>query len=83
MLNLPYRPMLEKIEIRQHGEGHDLCSHPSEESFWFLCIIAYHHEMVIQLRKNFLNSLSETFVDPSRQCAVLLVQPIRHIKGLC
>ena len=41
---------------------------------------AYHHEVVIQLRKDGLNSLSETFVGPSGLCPVFLVQPIRHIK---
>lgn len=73
--------MIEKIEIQQHSEGRDLCSHPSKESYRLLCVIAYHHEMVTKLRKDCLNSLSETFVDPSTQCPVLLVQPIRHIKG--
>ena len=35
---------------------------------------AYHHEVVIQLRKDGLNSLSEMFVGSCGRCPVLLVQ---------
>ena len=73
--------MIEKIEILQHGEGRYLGSHPGEEVRRLLGIVAFHHEVVIQLRKDSLNSLSESFVGPSWLCPVLLVQPIRHIKG--
>ena len=73
--------MIEKIEILQHGECRNLGSHPREEARSLLGIIAYHHEMVIQLRKDSLNSLSEAFLGPRWRCPVLLVQPIRHIKS--
>ena len=73
--------MIEKIEILQHCEGCNLGSHPCEEASRLLCIVAYHHEMVIQLRKDCFNSLSETLVGPCGRCPVLLVQPIRSIKG--
>ena len=72
--------MIEKIEILQHCEGRYLGSHPREEARRFLCIVAYHHELVIELRKDRLNSLPKTLVGPGRRCPVLLVQPIRHIK---
>ena len=73
--------MIEKIEILQHGEGCNHGSHPREEARGFLCIVAYHHEVVIQLRKDSLNSLSETLVGPRRWRPVFLVQPVRDIKG--
>ena len=73
--------MIEKIEILQHCECRHLGSRPRKEAKRLLCIIAYHHEMVIELRKDGLNSLSETFVGPRGRCPILLVQPIRHIKG--
>jgi len=72
--------MIEKIEILQHGEGRNLGSHPCEETRRLLGIVAYHHEVVIQLRKDCFNSLSETLVGPCGRCPVLLVQPIRYIK---
>ena len=73
--------MIEKIEILQHGEGRYLVRHLREEARRFLGIVAYHHEMVIQLRKYCLNSLPKTFLGPGGRCQVLLVQPVRHIQG--
>ena len=73
--------MIEKIEILQHGEGRDLSSHSCEETSRFLCVVAYHHELVIELRKDRLDSLSETLVGPCGRCPVLLVQSVRDIKG--
>ncbi len=78
---MPNGPMIEKIEILQHGECCDLCSHSCEEAIRFLCIVAYHHELVIELGKDRLDSLSETLVGPCRRCPVLLVQPVRDIKS--
>ena len=73
--------MIEKIKILQHGKGSHFGSHPSEEAFWLLCIIAYHHEVVVQLRKDRLDSLSKALVCPRRLSPVLLVKPIRHFKS--
>ena len=73
--------MIEKIEILQHGKGSYFCGHPCEESRWLLCIVAYHHEMVIQLGEDGLYSLSEASVSPDGRCPVFLVQPVRDFKG--
>ena len=43
--------MIDKIEILQHSECRHLGFHSGEETAWLLRIVAYHHEMVIQLRK--------------------------------
>ena len=72
--------MIEKIDILQHGEGSHLGFHSGKEAAWLLCIVAYHHEVVIQLRKDGLNPLSETFVGPCRWSPVLLVQPVWDVK---
>ena len=72
--------MIEKIDILQQREGSHLGFHSGEEAAWLLGIVAYHHELVIQLRKDCLNSLSEAFVGPCRWSPVLLVQPVRDIK---
>ena len=73
--------MIEKIEILQYSEGSDLSSHSCEEALRFLCIVSYHHELVVKLGKDRLNSLPETLVCPCAWCPVLLVQPVRDIKG--
>ena len=72
--------MIEKIDILQHGEGSHLCFHSGKEAAWLLGIVAYHHEVVIQLRKDGLDSLSEAFVCPCRWSPVFLVQPVWDIK---
>ena len=73
--------MIEKIEILQHGEGRYLSCHSSEETSRFLCIVAYQHELVIELRKDSLNSLPETLVRPCGRCPVLLILPVRDVEG--
>lgn len=73
--------MIEKIEILQHREGCDFGCHSCEEAWCLLCIVAYHHQMVVQLGEDRLNSLSVPFVNPQRRSPVLLVQPIWYFKG--
>ena len=73
--------MIEKIEILQQGKGRDLCCHPCEESFRLLCIVAYHHELAFELRKDRFDSLSKTLVGPCMCRPVLLVQSVRDIEG--
>ena len=72
--------MIDMIEILQHRECCDLRRHSCEEAPRLLRIVAYHHELVIQLREYSLNSLSETLIRPRRRSPILLVQPIRHLK---
>ena len=64
---MPYWLMIEKIEILQHGECRNLGCHPRKEAIWLLCVIAYHHEMVILSREHRLDSLSGAFVDPGER----------------
>ena len=49
--------MIKKIEILQHSECGNLSFHSRKVAARFLGVVAYHHEMVIQLRKDGLNSL--------------------------
>ena len=72
--------MIEKIKILQHSKGSNFSSHSGKEAFWLLCIVSYHHEMVVQLREDRLDSLSETLVCPRRLFPVLLVKPVRYFK---
>lgn len=72
--------MIEKIEILQHCEGSDFCCHPCEETLWLLCVVAYHHHMVVQLGEHRFNSLSVSPIGPAWWSPVLLVQPVRYFK---
>ena len=78
MFHLPDGLMIDKIEILQDGERRDLGRHSSKESFWFLCIVAY-HQMIIQLREHGLKSLSEPLVLPCGRFPVLLIEPVWSI----
>ena len=72
--------MIEKIEILQHRESCNFCCHPCKEALWLLCIVAYHHQVVVQLREHRFYSLSEFLVNPCWWSPVLLVQPVWHFK---
>lgn len=72
--------MIEKIEIQQHRESCNFCCHPCKEALWLLCIVAYYHQVVVQLREHRFYSLSEFLVSPCRWSPVLLVQPVWHFK---
>ena len=73
--------MIDKIEILQLGESRNLGRHSCEEATRLLRIVAYRQELVPQLGKDRFNSLSESLVCPRRRSPILLVQPIRHLKG--
>lgn len=64
--------MIEKIEILRHREYGNFGGHPCEKTSRLLHIVAYHHELVVKLRKERLDSLSEMFVGPFRRIPVLL-----------
>ena len=72
--------MIEEIEILQHDKSCDFGCHSGEEAWLLLGVVAYHHQMVVQLREDRLNSLSVPFVSPQRRSPALLVQPIRNFK---
>ena len=41
--------MIELIEILSHRENCDFGYHSCEEALWLLGIVAYHHQMVVEL----------------------------------
>jgi hypothetical protein len=64
--------MIEKIEILQHGEYGNFVGHPCEKASTLLRKVAYPHELVVKLRKDRLDSLSESLVGPYGLIPVLL-----------
>lgn len=72
--------MIEEIEILQHGECCYLCCHPCEESLRLLCIVSYHHQMVVQLGEHRLDSPTVFPIGPGWRSPVLLVQPVWYFK---
>lgn len=73
--------MIGKIEILQYNESRYHVGHSCEEVKRFLCMMAYHYEIVIQSRKDSFNSLSKSLICPCWWHPVLLVQPVWNNKG--
>ena len=72
--------MIEGIEILQHGECRHFGCHSRKETIWLLSVVAYHHELVVQLGEHRFYSLSEPLVSPCGWLPVLLVEPVGHIQ---
>ena len=53
--------MIDLIDILQDCKSRHFGRDAGEESLWLLCVIAYHHELIIELREesfdSFLNRL--------------------------
>ena len=53
--------MIDEIDILQDCKSRHFGRDAGEESLWLLCVIAYHHELIIELREEsfdfFLNRL--------------------------
>lgn len=74
-------PMIHKVDILQNRESRDFSRDAGKKALWLLCVIAYHHELIIELRKERLDSFAELFVRPYRRTPVLLIETIRNFKG--
>ena len=73
--------MINKIEILQHSESCDFSCDPCKQARGLFGVITQHHQMVIELGKHCLNSLSILFVSPRSWLPVLLVEPIGYFKN--
>lgn len=56
--------MIEKLEILQYGESCYFGIYSGEEALWLLGIVTYHHQMVVELGEDRLNSLPVPLVSP-------------------
>ena len=43
--------MIDEIDILQDCKSRHFGRYAGEESLWLLCVIAYHHELIIELRE--------------------------------
>ena len=72
--------MIDVIDILHDCKSRDFGRDAGNETLWLLCIIAYHHELIIELRKESSYSFPESFVGPNRRTPILLVKPIRNFQ---
>lgn len=72
--------MIDKIDILHKGHCGYFTGHSSEKSAGLLCVVPYHHKVIVELGENGLDSLAKSFVSPRRRPPVLLIQPKRNLK---
>lgn len=58
--------MINKVDILHECHGCDFTRYAGEKSAGLLCIVTYHHEIVVELGKDFFDALSEMPVCPRR-----------------
>ena len=58
--------MVTEVDVLQHGHSSDFCGSTCKQSACLLCIIAYHHELVVKLRENGFDSLPENACKPTK-----------------
>lgn len=73
--------MIDVIGILQDCKSRYLSRYSGKKALWLLCIILYHHELVVELGEERFNSFSELPVCPDWRTPVLLIEPIRNFKG--
>ena len=73
--------MIDVIDILQHRKRGHLDGGSCEQSERLLGIVAYHHELVVELGEERFYALAEPLVSPCRRSPVLLVEPVGNPRG--
>ena len=73
--------MIDVIDILQYRERGHLGGGSGEQSERLLGVVAYYHELVVELGEERLDTLSEPFVSPSRRAPVLLIESIENLES--
>ena len=73
--------MINKIDLLHEGHCCDFARHTGEKAAGLLCMIPYHHEIVIELGEYCFDSFTELFASPGRRMPVLPIQPTRNLKS--
>jgi len=72
--------MIDVIDILQNRKSRDFSRDSGKKAFWLLCVIAYHHELVVELGEKRLDSFPELLISPDWRTPVLLIESIRDFK---
>ena len=73
--------MINEIDILHESHSCDLACHTSEKAAGLLCVVPYHHKIVVELGEYGFDSFAEPLVSPNRRAPVFLIHPIRNFKG--
>ena len=55
--------------------------YPGEKSAGLLCVVSYHHEVVVKLGEYGFNSFSESLICPRLGCRFFWFQPVWNFRG--
>ncbi len=72
--------MINEIDILHERHCSYFARYACEKAAGLLCVISYHHQIVVELGEYCFDSFSEPFVNPGRWTPVFLIQPIRDFK---
>ncbi len=72
--------MINEIDILHESHGCDFTSHAGKKVAGLLCVVSYHHEIVVELGEYSFDSFTEPLVGPGRRTPVFQIQPIRNFK---
>lgn len=74
-------PMIAVVNVLQYRHSSDFSGNTCKQPTCLFCVVTYHHKLVIKLRENRFDALSETLVNPRWLFPVFLVQPIGYFKS--
>ena len=73
--------MINEIDKLHERHSCDFARHSGKETAGLLCIVSYHHEIVVELREYCFDTLAESLVCPDWGTPVLLIEPIWNFEG--
>ena len=73
--------MINEIDILHKSHSCDFACHTGKETAGLLCIVSYHHEIIVELGEYGFYPFTESLIGPSRRTPVLLIQPIRNFNS--
>ncbi len=73
--------MINKIDILHKSHCGDFACPPGKETAGLLCVVTYHHEIIVELGEYCFDTFTELPVCPHWRTPVLLIQPIWDFKS--
>ena len=73
--------MINEIDILHERHCSDFACHSGEKTAGLLCVVSYHHKIVVELRKYRFDTFTEPLVCPCGRTPVFLIKPIWNFKS--
>jgi len=72
--------MIDEVYILHECHCCDFAHHSGKKVAGLLCIVAYHHKIVVELGKYCFDSFAKSLVGLRRRSPVLLIQPVWNLQ---